>query len=279
MGMLYGQSEEIVYPQDTKAKYLSQLIWDIKPLFYTGATADFSILSAKANWGFFFNFILKAGIPGQTGKMEDRDWQSKENDALTDYSIHDNETSQFFWLEGGAGIFIPIKSFSRISLSLNPSYMLFSFSGSGGYGTYSRNNNWERISFDGKVINYTQSWLILAPAISFDCRFLNYFSGGVFFQISPLIWCSDIDEHLTTQTEYRDYMYWGLFLEPRGKIAFSPHERFELSLNWAYRYISGSRGKSYWRSTVGETKFADSGVEAGAGLSLLDTGLLFKIRY
>jgi outer membrane protease len=286
-GVLYGQSEEIVYPQDTKAKYLSQLIWDMKPLFYTGAVVDFSILRPNAKWGFFSEVSFRAGVPGGTGKMEDRDWQSKENEALTNYSVHDNKTSQFLWIEGGAGVFIPVKKLSRLRLSLNLSYMLMSFSGSGGYYQYAANiaeGKYASLSEAPQValppvevIRYTQSWLVAAPAISFDSRFLNYFSGGIFFQISPLIWCSDIDEHVLAEREFREYMYWGLFLEPKGKIAFSPNERFEVSLDLAYRYIFGTRGRTYYRLT-GETEFTLGG-EGGAGLSLLDAGLLFKIRF
>ena len=39
-GMLYGHAEEIVYKYPKKAQYLSELLWDLKPLFYIGIAAD-----------------------------------------------------------------------------------------------------------------------------------------------------------------------------------------------------------------------------------------------
>jgi outer membrane protease len=287
-GLLYGQAEEIVYPSTTKAPYLSQLLWDLKPLFYYGALFNFSYQKTMSPWGFFSDLSFKAGIPGMTGTMEDRDWQSVENDELTNFSSHDNQTAEFLWFDASAGIFVPLRHQSQLRLSIAVSYMHFAFSGFDGYATYARGKNDSgeyysiddspyEYTFSGSVIHYSQDWLIIAPAISLNARFLNYFSGGLSFQISPLIICADEDEHVLTDTTFRDYTRWGLFLEPRGRLTFSPVPRFELSLDMAYRFITGSRGESY-QAPTGTGEFLPSG-EAGTGLSFMDSALALKVRF
>lgn len=286
-GMVYGSAEEIVYPTgSTKGEFLSQLLWDMKPLFYCGALLDFSPIDPMEKWSFYSALSFKAGIPAKTGKMEDRDWQSVENSALTNYSVHDNESREAFWLEGAFGVSFPIKSRFLFSLSANVSYMHFSFTGWGGSfqyaaetsaGHFSPIGEAQKGSFSsGKVINYTQDWLIVAPGLSLNARFLSYFSAELFFQISPLIWCADLDQHLLTGDQFRDYTRWGLFLEPKGRLVFIPNQRLSLSLDLAYRYITGSRGEVYVQPS-GSGKYIPAGA-AGTGLSLLDTGILCKIR-
>ncbi|MDR0583838.1 MAG: omptin family outer membrane protease [Treponema sp.] len=284
-GMVYGQVEEIVYSGGkTKNELLSQLLWDMKPLFYCGVLLDFGRTDPMEKWGFFSGLSFKAGIPARSGKMEDRDWQSTESTALTNFSSHDNETKEFFWLEGTAGVSFPIKSLVALRTYIGVSYMRFSFSGWDGYLRYATVNNGQygsvsdaqEIALSGKVINYTQDWLLAAPGVSAEFRFLRLFSGALFFQISPLIWCADVDEHLLAGKEFKDYTRWGLFLEPRARLAFNPGERLSLSLEFAYRYITGSRGEVYQRPlTGGEYSL---GGEAGAGLSMMDTGFLVKIH-
>jgi outer membrane protease len=288
-GMLYGQSEEIVYPFNTRADYLSQLTWDMKPLFYYGAQLDMTYHNPVREWGTFAALAFRAGIPGETGRMEDRDWQSIENSALTNFSSHINQTTGFFWIEGGAGFCFPALSRYQFRASLNASYMYFAFAGQDGYATYARakqpdggtyysiSDSPSSYTFSGNVINYRQHWVIVAPALAASARFLTHFSGELSFKISPLIFCTDEDEHLATQTVFRDYTRWGLFLEPGAKLAFSPIERFELALELAYRFITESRGETY-QAPMGTENFTASG-EGGTGLSLLDAGLKFKIRF
>jgi outer membrane protease len=76
-GTFLGQSEEIVYPPPNHpAELYSQLLWDIVPVFYYGFSLDFSRAQPLEKWGFFATFSLRNGIPGKSGKLEDRDWLS-----------------------------------------------------------------------------------------------------------------------------------------------------------------------------------------------------------
>lgn len=298
LGLLYGQAEEIVYPTETKGEMLSQLLWDLKPLWYYGLSMELSPVKAAERWGLFSILSLKNGIPGTTGVMEDRDWLSIENDGLTHYSIHDNETREMFWLDFSAGVSFPLSPLFVFRIFAGASYMHFSFSGWDGHGIYAEKidpssdgpgiykpitDSPSELDFTefgfGKVINYTQEWLLFTPGLSLSCRFLEFFSFDLAFQIGPVIFCNDLDEHLSTNTQFKDYMIGGLFLEPRGGLTFTATEWLSLQFEFAWRYISGSRGETYskiYGDSIGSYGLLAS--EAGAGLSLTDARILLKVR-
>jgi outer membrane protease len=286
LGLFYGHAEEIVYPQNTKGEYLSQLLWNMKPLFYYGLDAGFSRTDIMKKWGWFSGLSVKSGIPQKSGIHENRDWASTHNGDLTHFSSHDNFTNELLLLDFSLGFSFPIKRLFWIKTFGNLSYMRFRFSGWNGYGRYARQNSGVYASIDDspikidysgeKVINYTQEWLIFSPGLSAGARFLNSFSFEFLFLISPFVSCVDLDEHLPNRVQYRDYMRWGLYLEPRAVLSWTPLAWLEVSLETGWRYINGTRGEGYKRPT-GSGDFLASSYEAGAGLSLLDAGLFFKL--
>jgi len=287
-GFIYGQAEEIVYPSpkdNYKAELLSQLLWDIKPVFYYGLAMDFSRAQPMTRWGFFSNFSLKSGIPRNSGDMEDRDWMSKENTALTNYSIHDNITKQLFLFDASAGFSFPLKHILLMKTYLTVSYMHVDFSSQNGYyiyapplgdGKYAPIDNAPKIPIDGKVINYTQEWFIITPGVSVGYHLNTRFYAELVFHISPLISCHDFDEHLTRNLQFRDFMRYGIFIEPGFRFFYRLGERLELSMNCSWRYIGGTRGETYLKRMDSST-WSQEG-EAGAGLSVIDTSLCLKVR-
>jgi outer membrane protease len=289
-GVLLGQSEEIVYPSpEYKAKVLSQLLWDIKPVFYDSFSLDFSRAQPMEKWGLFTTLSLKIGFPGKSGEMEDRDWMSVQNDALTHYSVHDNYTNELFIFDASAGVSFPfIRDQFLLKTYVTMSYMRFSFSGQYGSGTYARplgngiyapiDDNPRRESFDNweKVINYTQNWITVAPGIALGYYFYRFYAE-LFFNISPLVSCADVDEHITTDTLFKDYMQGGVFLEPGFHFSFIANTRLEFSLDFSWRYMDGTKGAT-WIGPIGTANLKQEG-EAGAGLSLFNIGLCMKIRF
>jgi outer membrane protease len=292
-GMLYDQAEEIVYPDNSsfKAKLLSQLLWDMKPVFYNGLLLDFSQVEPLKEWGFFSNLSLKCGIPGLSGKMEDRDWMSIRNADLTHFSEHDNTTKELFILDFSAGFSFPLQYGFLFKTFAGVSYKHFSFFGMGGYLKYAReiggrysgifasiddNPIIVKIPNGEKVINYTQDWLVFAPGVSFRYYILQQFFVEISFQISPFILCADVDKHLEKNIEFRDYLRDGLFTEPELRLSYITEGRLEVSLSGSWQKIWGSRGPTY-SSPIGKKEDTMTG-EAGTGLSLLDISLLAKIR-
>ncbi|MDR0302850.1 MAG: omptin family outer membrane protease [Treponema sp.] len=287
-GFVYGQAMEYVYPLpgQTKNELLSELLWDMKPIFYFGVQAQFSRIDLMSKPGFFSSLSFKAGIPAESGVMEDRDWRSTENDSLTDFSSHTNRTSEFFWLDAAVGASIPIKSLLYIKPFIGGSWMRFVFIGRDGYGTYARSKGFGTFypiddnpiekSYKGqKVIRYEQDWLLLAAGLSAGTEIFSPFSFELSFQISPFTYCAATDNHFTTKTVYRDFTGWGLFLEPSLDISFSAGA-LEFSLKFTYRHIGKTKGESY--SNMNDTWFFLEPNEGGAGLSVLDSRFLFSIR-
>jgi outer membrane protease len=289
-GFIYGQTEEIVYPSSGyKAHLLSQLLWDMKPVFYNGLLLDFGRTQPMEKWGFFSALSFKSGISGKSGKMEDRDWLSRENDALTCYSFHDNTTNKLLLLDISAGFSFPINRILLFKTFIIMSYMHFSFSGFDGMGTYAQylgngkyapiTDNPEVYSFIGeKVINYTQDWFYAAPGVSLRLYIHRNFFTELSFAISPFIYCADKDQHLTTNTEYQDYTQGGFFVEPEINLSLIASKWIEFSLECSWRYISGTKGKTYQRSPIGSGFYFQNG-RAGVGLSMIDASFGVKIRF
>jgi outer membrane protease len=280
-GVFLGQAEEIVYPSpEHKAAMLSQLLWDIKPVFYYGLSLDFSRTRPLEKWGFFATLSLKNGIPGMSGKMEDRDWQSKKNDALTDYSVHDNLTNELFFFDASAGLSFPFTQDQfLLKTYVTMSYMRFSFTAQYGHGTYSMDDTPYDESFSDweKVINYSQNWLTAAPGIALASYF-NPFYFEFSFTISPLVSCVDMDEHLERNLVFKDYMRGGVFIEPGFHFSFIAGSQLEFSLDSSWRYMGGLRGQTWYGKQIGTATLEQQG-EAGARLSLFNIGLCMKIRF
>jgi hypothetical protein len=67
-------------------------------------------------------------------------------------------------------------------------------------------------------------------------------------------------------------------MEPGIDLSFLVNKRVEILMKCSWRYICGARGITYHRSPIGIGNYSQSG-EAGAGLSVLNTGLSLKIRF
>jgi outer membrane protease len=284
-GFWYGRGEELLYKYSGETTLLSQLLWNMKPLFYYGGALDFSPRAPGERPGFFASLSLKFGFPGKTGTMEDRDWLSPK-DELTNYSRSDNYTGHAFLLDLLAGLSLPLRPWGYVKLFLSFSWMTFQWTAREGYVRYSPNAN---IPLDDSVppsplygpsIGYNQEWILASPGLALGIPFSPRFRVDFSFLISPLVFCFARDDHFMRSLQFQDYIYGGLYLEPRGDFVFSFRQPFELSLYVSYRHARGGRGESYSRSTgqAGTGLFYKTTEEAGAGWYALDSGLTFKVR-
>ena len=66
-GMLHGQAREIVYRDRSSNQYLSELLWDLKPLIYVGLAADFGPRDPFENHGFIAAASIRFGLPLRSG--------------------------------------------------------------------------------------------------------------------------------------------------------------------------------------------------------------------
>jgi outer membrane protease len=292
-GFLYGQGEEIVYLNETSRAYLSQLLWDMKPLFYTGTTLKVSQIDPLERFGFFIDLSLKSGIPHKTGIMEDRDWMNKrieeKNDELTHFSSHDNYTQGAFLLDLAVGLSLPIAGRLVLQGYMDFSYMYFSWASQNGFTQYASEITtgvyapWDdtipKSQHYGPAINYQQEWCILTPGLAVHIPFPYGLSLRLDARISPFIWCIALDDHFLKNIQYNDRTsQGGLLVEFQGEIAFAPHSRWELSLSLGYRSIQGLRGPTYERNTGKTNGLVVQNGSSGTGYRVLDTGLSVKIR-
>jgi len=288
-GLFYGHAEELVYPSDTKADLLSQLLWNMKPVYYYGFLMEFSPVKPMERWGLFSGLSMKFGIPAPSGVMEDRDWMSKENAELTHFSSHDNITKESFLLDFSAGFSFPVRNTLFIKTFVNISYMNFRFSGENGYRQYAREippnsgsgiyapiSDAPKVPFSGKVINYRQEWLYFAPGVSVGYGYKDFFLAEISFMISPLVLCFDLDEHIERNLQFKDNMFGGIMLEPGFRCSLNLSKWLGISCDISWRYISGTRGLTYIKP-IGFGNYKQEG-EAGAGMSMFNTALLLKVK-
>jgi len=283
-GAVYGQAFEYVYPTTTKGDLLSELIWDMKPVFYSGLQVDFNRTDLFSGPGFFSSLSIKAGFPGDSGIMEDRDWDSKENDALTHFSSHTNRTEEFYWFDAAIGGTFPVGQLFFVKAFISGSFMRFSFTGRDGYGVYARkksDNIYHPINDDpvlhnfyGKtVITYEQNWYIISAGGSIGTQLFYPFLFELSFKTSPFSYCAAKDNHVEKNTLYLDFSGWGQFIEPELKVLFT-QKKYDFSVNIKYRHIGKTKGDSYFNPN--NTGYYMSSNKAGAALSVLDICFLLK---
>ena len=288
LGIFYGHVEEIVYPPpEKKADLLSQLLWNMKPVFYYGFLMELSPVKPMEKWRFFSDLSFKFSIPGRSGVIEDRDWESVENTGLTGFSSHDNIAKQLILIDFSAGVSFPLRNILLLKTFIHISYMNFNFTGENGHATYARetppnsgifapiDDAPHEYTFNGKVINYNQTWFYVAPGVSLGYAYKEYFRVEISFTISPLIICNDLDEHILTNTQYKDNMMGGIMLEPGLLFSLNLSKRLGISCDVSWRYISRTKGITYRSIDAGD--YTQIG-KAGAGLSIFNTALLLKVK-
>ena len=296
-GILFGQSEEIVYKYAAMDHYLSQLLWDLKPLVYLGFAADFGPRDPFQRSGFVTSGSVKFGLPLKSGIIEDRDWLYSYNQNLTNYSMHDAYSQNAILADISAGYSWRLRDYLALSLYGEFSYMHFSWMAEDGYLQYLTYGdtlpyppeNWTsslpKEHLYGPGIRYSQNWFIFSPVISLRGKINRLFSLEGNFSYSPLIYCMDRDDHLARELIFWDYLSFGHYINGGGKFIFSPNKTLDLFLSLSYRYITGSRGQTYQENTdpididknpVGEVYHISN--NAGVGYSVLDIELAAKIR-
>jgi len=274
-GLLYGRANEIVYKDSITENYLSELLWNIKPLYYAGLAADFGPVNNFARHGFIGNLSLKMGIPQRTGIIEDRDWFDYywvPSGTLTHYSRHDNFSERAIMADLSLGYSFPLFNFVALGMAFDFSYMHFYWIAKNGYGQYLRADGIENVDYMGKtMIEYTQNWFIFSPGVFIKFRLDRFFSLYGNFNYSPLIYCADKDYHLLRDTIFQDSLFFGHYLNGGGGITFSIMDNLDITFFLSYSTITDSRGDSYF-NLLNHTGIA------GGGYSAFEFGLSARLR-
>ena len=301
-GMFYGKGEEMLYKYSTGDQFASQLLWDMKPLFYTGLSAEFGLQDPFSGNGFTAIGSIKFALPMKTGIMEDRDWNYRDNDNLTNYSKHNSFTRNAIFGDLKAGYSWKLRDDLTLGARGEFSFMYLSWTAEDGYYQYLNiyipgqtwNSSIPKEYLHGPVIQYNQVWAIVAPCIFSKWRINDLFSAEGFFSYSPLIYGTDQDDHLVPSYYYNEVLmiyeryegtrfygqyFGGHYINGGAKFIYSL-KNFELSLDLSYRYIAGLRGMSYYQDIYLMTNASNPVIrnvhEGGMGYSALDCGITAK---
>lgn len=286
IGVIYGQSEEIVYVDLQSDDYLSQLLWDMKPLVYLGFNMEFD-WESRDRMGYFAEASFKVGLPGITGVMEDRDWVGLvggvwNSNWLTHYSVHDNKTNEAFLLDINAGSFMRFSNSFVFKYFLSYSWMHFLWTASGGSILYPKYPNGSEghgyLLSNDDVISYTQDWHIVSLGASFYAEFNDHFNINLSLKLSPFVSVWAVDDHILRHLVVTDDLEKGLMAEPGLLFSFTSGF-FSLSLSASYRGIIDTRGDAYYdyEPPATESDFYDTN-GSGAGYSAWDVGLIASFK-
>jgi outer membrane protease len=259
-GMIYGTSYEIIYKAAGSSRYGSELQWNIKPLFFTGISAEYGPRDPFKKYAFFGRMNLKAGIPTDTGTIEDRDWLEPTTvpGSLTLFSSHENQTRIAILADLEGGLTLPVTRNLLVKFLLGITYMYFKYEAWNGYTQYGTNAhypsqsnpytpwdpNWPKdYTLKGELIDYAQHWFVIRPGLELTLQLRQWFFGFT-ISVSPLAGCYAIDNHYmrTPPFQVKTDQFGGLFIEPKGDITFKLNKKISVGLSVSYRYIGETEG-------------------------------------
>lgn len=284
--IVYGESFEYVYKSD---KILSELIWDMKPLYFLG-------LEAGLEWkkGLSLNAEASFGLPMVTGHMEDSDWRFLDfniDAGKTDFSRHLAELEYATVLEVRGGWNFSSTNQGRGVVSFTPSigyrYYSWKWKGQDGYvqQSYPSYYEWEesqtKVPAYGVGISYEQKFYIPTIGVSSSFAPNNKLKMELGITFSPLVYSYNIDRHFqptigydyresTIWTEYHDILTDGIFFEPSISVIWSVSKTAHLFLNARKTQISSLRGNTAilsLGSSVPSWTYKEDGNGSGAALN------------
>ena len=233
MGVMNGYMREYVYDIPKGGTKKSELDWDLESIYYYGLSGgvqynnfQFSIFAGK---GFERN--------SSVGYMQDYDWLS-DGDY---YSIHScyHKDSLFLDIAGGYA-FYPVK---RLSIIPSVGYQIIDITAEGydGHGVYP----WGTQSFTGKVIKYSQRYLIPYGAVETVFDVSDRMSLSARIAVSKFLVCIAVDNHYTTGYEFHDFVRYGYYFSYDIKALFHFTERISFFVDQGLEYVPDRKGWEY----------------------------------
>ncbi|HPS44436.1 MAG TPA: omptin family outer membrane protease [Treponemataceae bacterium] len=254
-GLTSGEAKEIVYSEDSK---LSELVWPLDPAYLLG-------LDARFQWakGFGIGANASFGIPREAGTLTDSDFMNVTvtgSSAKTHYSEHDARLDHLVSIDLAASwrFRLPacgIASESPITVMPFAGIRYFSlkWTGSDGYYQYGTKSGkvyaeWSpdmpKVSLSGKIVEYRQEYFAPIAGVEVSCPIRSSFALAAEFTLSPAVWCTDLDEHLLTYTDYHDYLSGGFLVEPRARVSWMPSKTIAAFAEGSWTRMLRLRGKT-----------------------------------
>lgn len=251
-GYLHGTVGEYVYDRGNR---ISELDWDMKPLFYAG----FSV-SAFIGRHIDLGLGVWEGIRRRTGRMEDHDWNL--TGVKTDYSRHENRLDAARFLDMNAGWIAFSGRHLMLSLHLGYARRKIAFEARNGF---EEDPGSPRIPIDGPVMRYVQTYSI--PYAGFRIAYMHRrtFTLGINALCSPVASCEAVDNHYLRNMVFHDSMRYGTYVHVEGTGRLNLHHSCSVDLSLFRSTVREFRGNSYYINT--QTGYRSPAVGNGAGAS------------
>ena len=294
-GAFYGVANEYVYYPAISAGYkISQLVWPLAPMFYSGAG-----LSLDTAIGIFVTLDVRQGFAGVAGTMTDSDFLNFDG-VRTNYSQSDSYAERANLVDVRAGY-----DFYRTdTLSIGAfgafSYMDLKWSARDGYYQYpppgqtSPNYTpWSpsetKVPLYGTGIVYETAYAGGSLGLRARWALSSAFMLEGSFAFTPLLGASTEDNHLMRQLDFYSTLSGGLMVEPRVAVTWMFFSRAHLKLEVGYRYAWNLKGDltsvntgttdystSYPYAAGPDSTSTETGA-SGADFSALDVDLMLSI--
>ena len=287
-GCQYGTLYEYVfanYGTNKSYRKLSQLDWEMKPIFYAGGKAD--ILYKL----FDFSFYGGGFFSTKCGETSDSDWLSdSDKDMKTNYSISNNSLKRGGFCGTSFSASFPVLSWLEVSPSVSVDYEYYYFSARDGYGYYgdsqhSKSNtdvSWtdQNAKFypTGTLagIDYKRNQFFIWTGILSRFKPFNFLELSAGIYTSPFSIVDSVDHHfnltngkLTNGTFYYDSMY-GFFggwkIDSSVSYLINRHLSVKAAASWTLlNCIKGCTYKNTSSESGPYAKVSKSYSESGAG--------------
>lgn len=284
-GIRYGTLNEYVFENSNKVGYhkLSQLDWDIKPLFYVGGKIS---VSHK-----LFDFAFYGGgfFPSRCGTMYDSDWQSPSDVTMkTNYSESDNILNNGAFCGTSFGVSFAPFNFLVLSPSLSVDYEYYSFTGKDGWKRYGNSStpyddeNVPKEYFSGDVIDYSRNHFFTWLGFAAQFKPFSAVEVATCVYTAPFIYIDSLDYHILRNTYFYDSLY-GFFKGWKfdSAVIWNISSRFSVKAAAAFTLINCIKGTTYSTNSSEDGPYSESSKESsepGAGAQFWSWSLSAEYR-
>jgi outer membrane protease len=267
-GVLLGTSRELVFDGAYK---VSELDWAMKPLVITGS-------ELRGTWesGLRASLEVRAGVPGDTGRITDKDFLNYDG-VVTHFSEHDCYTEGALLLDARIGwqfalgerfALEPFAAFSlmRFKWTARDGYLQYPPESSPPYTPW--NSSITRIPVFGTGIVYEQTWYIPMAGLRATYRYGDGIEVALSLGFSPYLWMTHLDNHELRLLDFSSTLSGGLLLDPSLEVSWRLTPQARVAVDLSYRAIWGLVGDTL---VSGTGVAGDTGPELDPGVSVLES--------
>ena len=289
LGLHIGKLGEYVFNKNADGEYkkLSQLNWEIKPIFHYGGQ-----LAIAWKW-LSLSAYGQGCIPMRCGNMDDSDWLNL-NSVKNIYSIHENSLASSYSFGGTfAYTFRPQDTFA-LQFFCGIDYECIAMEARNGYGWYGEGWNTaavlEKGAWDGngtkfyeKVagIDYMRETVRTWLGCGMEMKFINNrLSLTLSFSLSPYLYVQSLDHHYgNNKQHYNIDIIHGVLsaYKPRALVVFNFNKNFSIFLDASWIFSQIVQGKTYRALSVNTWNLLAA--KGGASFNYADISLGGTYRF